>query len=97
MAKHKQPQNSVYDNPVIEETLQTLDKGSPHWNWFYLFLLLLFVVIVIGVVYHFTGKREENRTDEWLQQNQRIEQLEETTESLKSRLESLEDRLNDEK
>lgn len=92
MVKQKQSRKPAYDNQVLEETLQTLDKGSPHWNWFYLLLLLLFVVIVIGVVYHFTGKREANRTDEWLEQNQRIESLEKKTESLEEHLKALEEK-----
>ncbi|MDO4680707.1 MAG: hypothetical protein Q4A55_05595 [Aerococcus sp.] len=90
MAKHKQSHQPSHDNPVIEETLQSLEKGSPHLNWLYLLLVVIFVVIVIGVVYQLTGKREENRMDEWMKQNQRIEQLEEKTEFLEQRLESLE-------
>ncbi|KAA9218400.1 MULTISPECIES: hypothetical protein [Aerococcus] len=78
------------ENLNIDETLENLDKGSPHLNWGYLLIgLIVLFLLVWGVLEIFSP----NETEAHFQsQTEQIKELENKVNHLEYRVKQLEDK-----
>ncbi len=78
------------ENLKLDETLENLDKGSPHLNWGYLFIGLVTIFFVVWLLVEWASP---NKTDLYVQtQTEQIQQLEQKVQRLEHRMQVLEDK-----
>lgn len=77
--------------PNIDETLETLDKGSPKLNWIYVLLAMIIVFLTVWVIMLMNPETSDNQgpaSGDDAQSN--LTEIEADIESLEARIEALE-------
>lgn len=78
------------ENLNVEETLETLDKGSPKLNWIYIILAMIGIFILVWVA--LTLSPNNDNPEEYPEINgEKIEQLEKKVDRLEKRVDELEE------
>lgn len=87
----RRPSASIrdFDTRKMDETLETLDKGSPKLNWIYVLLTMIIIFLIVWVVMLLNPEAASDQafSDSAYTENA---ELEAEVESLESRIEVLE-------